>query len=214
MQIRAVNRQSEGAVIQRTKASHLITDYVGKLAAKFPAQFTEGTASMENLTLEQFLFSPGGAIDEGDLGTGNTFLDGFVCYLFDLEVYTLGSAQQYLSAAINYYKVKYPLANFPRGTNWELNTSHWFKSLKDQFVRRATANRTELTTHRVGVTECDNVIYCRYMFQRGHHETCFLQAMDWTNGGRVSEAARMSWKDMQLVTEASQEEVRCYLAVS
>ena len=119
----------------------------------------------------------------------------------DMLGFFAGYCQDKMSAwstAKNYYsQVKRYLEElYPNRTN-EIQTasSKMQKKITSHFRDKCGANRTNLVNHHLPCTPEDNHYICHYLFKENKHEECLLQALDFHNGGRISEGRALLWND-------------------
>ena len=126
---------------------------------------------------------------------------------FEDTIKTAGTARVYLSAMYVFIKEKhisvYNELIKPNATEWQAKMlRHFTKSCHDL--------RTSVVAHKMPVNNKDNHHICRELFRSGNYEENALQALDWANGGRISEGCGLIWDDLILHELISQhEQISC-----
>ena len=77
----------------------------------------------------------------------------------------------------------------------------WQKDIRKHFVRKCSVNRVPIVNHHIPVRDVDNLHLCKFMFEADRHEECALQALDWSNCGRISEGPTLHWCDVKVHQE-------------
>lgn len=131
-------------------------------------------------------------LKEGDFTV--QLVEHFVAYLED-STKAFSTARVYLSALFVLLKERH-LEFY--NTVVSPNSKDWQGKLKKHFVNDCHTNRTALVNHKMPISAADNHYICQRLFHTNHFEESALQALDWANGGRISEGPGLSWVDFEL----------------
>lgn len=128
-----------------------------------------------------------------------SLMQHFAAYLED-NLGQFNTARTYYSSTTTYLSKRFPslkasLDQF--GTDCQ-------KDIKKHFVKKSNITRTPLTNHHIPVNYDDNIYLCRRFFEKNLHEESALQALDWSNCGRISEAPGLQWCDIRAIEEVLQ----------
>lgn len=126
-------------------------------------------------------------------------VEHFIAYLQD-TTRTAGTARVYLSALFVLLKEKHK-ALYDRIVT--PNSSEWQAKLRRHFSKKCHDSRTVMVTHKMPINAADNHYICKELFRRGMFEESTLQALDWANGGRISEGCGLLWRDLELFEKVS-----------
>lgn len=126
---------------------------------------------------------------------------------FEDNVNKAGTARVYLSAMYVYVKETYKSAY---EEIVKPNCKEWQAKLLRHFTKSCHKSRTSIVSHKMPVSAADDHYICREMFRNGNYEENALQALDWANGGRISEGCGLIWQDLELFEQISQrEQISC-----
>ena len=126
-------------------------------------------------------------------------IEHFIAYLED-NIKTYNTARVYLSSLYVLLKEKNLTLHVPHTTDWQ-------SKLRKHFTQACHSNRTALINHKMPINAADNHYICQQLFQNGNLEESALQALDWANGGRISEGPGLAWADLKLFDPRPPEEV-------
>lgn len=126
---------------------------------------------------------------------------------FEDTINKAGTARVYLSAMYVFVKETH------KNAYEEIvkpNCKDWQAKMLRHFTKSCHQSRTSLVAHKMPVTAADNHYICRELFRNGNYEENALQALDWANGGRISEGCGLIWSDFELFEQISQrEQISC-----
>lgn len=118
-----------------------------------------------------------------------------------------GTARVYLSAMYVFVKEKH-LAVYNELI--KPNATEWQAKMLRHFTKACHDARTSIVAHKMPVSPADNHYLCSELFKCGNFEENALQALDWANGGRISEGCGLLWEDLILHEQISQnEQISC-----
>lgn len=123
-----------------------------------------------------------------------SLIEHFIAYLED-STNTFGTARVYLSSLYVLLKEKH-LEFYTRDVS--PHTKDWQSKLKKHFALICHTNRTALVNHKMPINAADNHYICEQLFIKNCLEESALQALDWANGGRISEGPGLAWGDLEL----------------
>lgn len=133
-------------------------------------------------------------------------LEHFIAFLED-TTNKAGTARVYLSSMYGFLKEKHTdmYNNVAKG-----HATEWQAKMWRHFTKSCHNSRTAVVAHKMPVSAADNHYICRALFRSGHFEENALQALDWANGGRISEGCGLIWEDLLLHEQLAQtEQVSC-----
>jgi len=126
---------------------------------------------------------------------------------FEDTIKTAGTARVYLSAMYVFTKEKH-LAVYNEVI--KPNCSDWQAKMLRHFTKTCHQSRISVVTHKMPVTPADNHYICRDLFRSNNFEENALPALDWANGGRISEGCGLLWTDLEVHEQISQhEQISC-----
>lgn len=129
---------------------------------------------------------------------------------FEDTITMYSTARVYLSAMFVFVKEKH--SSVYRELV-EPQTKEWQAKLRRHFIVTCHESRTAIIDHKMPVSAADNHYICRELFRGGKYEENTLQAMDWANGGRISEGCKLLWADLELHQKLSAREQICCMKV-
>ena len=95
-----------------------------------------------------------------------------------------------------------------------LNDSCWQNSIQRYFNEKCLKSGEPLERNHIPMNATDQILFCKYLFEKGLHEECTLQSWDWSNGGRISEGPGFTWKRVLLIKLNTQKERRCCIKLN
>ena len=133
----------------------------------------------------------------------------FGAYL-EHHVQTWGTARVYFGALLCYVKKKFPdtftLRLLPKSKQWK-------DKIKKHYVQECHKTRTPLSNHKIPVCERTNKYICDELFKNNRFEEGAIQALEWSNGGRIMEAPGLEWRDLSIYRVSTHESHICCVNV-
>jgi hypothetical protein len=123
-----------------------------------------------------------------------SLIEHFIAYLED-NIKCFQTARVYLSSLYVFLREKY-LSWYNNSV--AANSTEWQNKLRKHYSKQCHINRTAMVTHKMPINAADNHYICKKLFEKNLFEEGALQALDWSNGGRISEGPGLEWRDFEL----------------
>lgn len=157
-------------------------------ALKFFHNFLQHSYGPSELKSDQLYNEDGHILEE--LVTGSML--GFFCGFCLDQMSTWSTAKNYYSQIKKYLGELYP----NKRDVIQFTSNKMQKKITSHFRKKCAANRTNLISHHLPFTPEDNHYMCQFLFKNDNHEACLLQAIDFHNGGRITEGRALQWDDL------------------
>ena len=118
---------------------------------------------------------------KGEFVTDELF--GYFCGHCQDHIPSWSTAKNYYSQVKKYLQLLYPA----KKADIETVSTKMQKKITVHFNQKSAEDRLPVVNHHLPFQPGDNHYVCNFLFEQGHHEACLLQAMDFLNGGRITE---------------------------